>query len=200
MFRRWFELQGKMPLKVDRTCGHIDRFVEIMFRPPSTSSTPGGDRRRPPVRKAVPGDLADRAARLQAGRDPARAIRWSGDDKALIKIFRVIEQDEPSHWAPYDGWLKAQRQARAQMVGARDRQLHPFRAAVPQAADPVPQPVAASGAANGPTPASRRKSGRRVTDFGGFRCVKRLARLVRTHQRPNVAPKKRGPKAREVVS
>src|ERR1700761_4945578 len=32
MFKRWFELQGKMPLKVDRTCGHIDRFVEIVFR------------------------------------------------------------------------------------------------------------------------------------------------------------------------
>jgi hypothetical protein len=24
----------------------------------------------------------------------------------LAKIFRVIEQDEPSHWAPYDGWLR----------------------------------------------------------------------------------------------
>jgi hypothetical protein len=32
MFRRWFEAQGRMPLLVDRTCGHIDRFVEIMFR------------------------------------------------------------------------------------------------------------------------------------------------------------------------
>ena len=32
MFRRWFELRGTMPLMVDRTCGHIDRFVEIMFR------------------------------------------------------------------------------------------------------------------------------------------------------------------------
>ena len=31
MFRRWFELQGKMPLKVDRALGHIDRFVEIIF-------------------------------------------------------------------------------------------------------------------------------------------------------------------------
>ena len=28
-------------------------------------------------------------------------------DKTLIKIFRIIEKDEPSHWAPYDGWLKA---------------------------------------------------------------------------------------------
>jgi hypothetical protein len=24
-----------------------------------------------------------------------------------MKIFRIIEQDEPSHWAPYDGWLRA---------------------------------------------------------------------------------------------
>src|SRR6185436_9595593 len=32
MFRRWFERQGKMPLAVDRACGHIDRFVGIMFR------------------------------------------------------------------------------------------------------------------------------------------------------------------------
>src|SRR6195952_1786713 len=31
MFQRWFELQGKMPLKVDRALGHIDRFVEIIF-------------------------------------------------------------------------------------------------------------------------------------------------------------------------
>src|SRR3954452_10725893 len=32
MFRRWYEKRGQMPLFVDRTCGHIDRFVEIMFR------------------------------------------------------------------------------------------------------------------------------------------------------------------------
>ena len=32
MFRRWFERRGTMPIAVDRTCGHIDRFVEIMFR------------------------------------------------------------------------------------------------------------------------------------------------------------------------
>src|SRR5690242_1288642 len=31
MFRRWFERRGCMPFEVDRTCGHIDRFVEIMF-------------------------------------------------------------------------------------------------------------------------------------------------------------------------
>src|SRR4051794_37435381 len=31
MFKRWFERHGIMPLAVDRTCGHIDRFVGIMF-------------------------------------------------------------------------------------------------------------------------------------------------------------------------
>ena len=31
MFKRWFERRGRMPLKVDRTCGHIDRFIEGVF-------------------------------------------------------------------------------------------------------------------------------------------------------------------------
>ncbi|MFY8195659.1 MAG: ferritin-like domain-containing protein, partial [Novosphingobium sp.] len=31
MFKRWFELQGRMPLAVDSTCGHIDRFIEKVF-------------------------------------------------------------------------------------------------------------------------------------------------------------------------
>ena len=28
MFRRWFERRGVMPLALDRTFGHIDRFIE----------------------------------------------------------------------------------------------------------------------------------------------------------------------------
>lgn len=31
MFRRWFELQGRMPLAIDRACGHIDHFIERVF-------------------------------------------------------------------------------------------------------------------------------------------------------------------------
>ena len=27
-------------------------------------------------------------------------------DARLMKIFRIIHEDEPSHWAPYDGWLE----------------------------------------------------------------------------------------------
>jgi hypothetical protein len=28
-------------------------------------------------------------------------------DSTLTRIFRIIEKDEPSHWAPYDDWLRA---------------------------------------------------------------------------------------------
>ena len=74
MFKRWFELQGKMPLTVDRTCGHIDRFVEIMFRRRIDDlDTDEVICERPAVRAALPGDLADRAARDEAGRHPAEA-------------------------------------------------------------------------------------------------------------------------------
>jgi len=24
-----------------------------------------------------------------------------------MKIFKIIKKDEPSHWEPYDGWLRA---------------------------------------------------------------------------------------------
>lgn len=27
-------------------------------------------------------------------------------DRTLMKIFRIIEHDEPSHWEPYDLWLR----------------------------------------------------------------------------------------------
>src|SRR5687768_16473572 len=32
MFRRYFETLGRKPFLVDRTVGHIDRFIRIMFR------------------------------------------------------------------------------------------------------------------------------------------------------------------------
>jgi hypothetical protein len=107
MFKRWFELQGKMPLKVDRTCGHIDRFVEIMFRRTIDDLDT----------KAVIADdaLFEKLCRVislteQRGYKQVEILLKHPlvrHDKVLIKIFEVIERDEPSHWAPYDGWLKA---------------------------------------------------------------------------------------------
>jgi hypothetical protein len=107
MFRRWFERRGVMPIAVDRTCGHIDRFVAIMFG----SAIDDLD---PLLVVARPG-LFERMCRVisltekRGHRQVEILLRHPmvRTDRALMKIFRIIEQDEPSHWAPYDQWLQA---------------------------------------------------------------------------------------------
>lgn len=107
MFRRWFERRGMMPIAVDRTCGHIDRFVGIMFR----STIDGLD----PLRIVGDDGLFERMCRVvslteKRGHRQVQILLnhpiVQGDTR-LMKIFRIIEEDEPSHWAPYDGWLRA---------------------------------------------------------------------------------------------
>jgi hypothetical protein len=107
MFRRWFERRGKMPIAVDRTCGHIDRFVGIMFR----STIDELD----PLRIVGRDDLFERMCRVvslteKRGHRQVQILLKHPivmGDARLMKIFRIIEEDEPSHWAPYDGWLQA---------------------------------------------------------------------------------------------
>jgi hypothetical protein len=106
MFRRWFELQGKMPLRVDRTCGHIDRFVEIVFRRTidelDTDALASDDAFEKLCRVI---SLTERRGYKQV--DILLRHPLVTGDKVLMKIFKIIEKDEPSHWAPYDGWLEA---------------------------------------------------------------------------------------------
>ena len=107
MFRRWFERRGVMPFALDRAFGHIDRFIEIMFR----TSIDRLDTQAIIDRDA----LFERLCRVIAltERRGYRQVEvllrhpLVRDDKALIKIFTIIEKDEPSHWTPYEGWLKA---------------------------------------------------------------------------------------------
>ena len=107
MFRRWFERRGVMPLAVDSTCGHIDRFVGIMFGTSIDELDPQLVVRRD--------DLFERLCRVislterRGARQVDILLRHSivRSDRSLMKIFRIIEEDEPSHWAPYDGWLAA---------------------------------------------------------------------------------------------
>jgi len=106
MFKRWFQKRGEMPLSVDRTCGHIDRFVEIVFG------------------KRI--DDLDIDSFVEQGNfeELCRVISLTEQrgyrqveillrhpivlgDRSLTKIFQVIKQDEPRHWSPYDRWLKA---------------------------------------------------------------------------------------------
>ena len=106
MFKRWFELRGMRPLCVDRTFGHIDRFIEIMFGRSIDSLD---------TQAVIDNDhLFERLCRVislteQRGYKQVEILlanRFVKSDPALTKIFEVIKRDEPSHWAPYDGWLK----------------------------------------------------------------------------------------------
>jgi hypothetical protein len=107
MFRRWFERRNVMPLSMGRGFGHIDRFIEILFRIPierlNTQVVIEND------------DLFERLCRVislteQRGFRQVEILlknRFVRSDPVLVKIFEIIHKDEPSHWAPYDGWLRA---------------------------------------------------------------------------------------------
>ena len=107
MFRRWFELQGRMPLKVDRACGHIDHFIETIF----------GCKIEDLDTEAIVanGDEFEKLCRViliteQRGMDQVEVLLKNShirSDKAMKRIFEVVEVDEPSHWMPYDSWLRA---------------------------------------------------------------------------------------------
>jgi hypothetical protein len=107
MFRRWFEKRGQMPLSVDRMCGHIDRFVEIMFRSTidnlDTHSIIAEDRLFEKLCRVI--SLTEKRGYRQVEVLLKHPI--VRHDPGLMKIFKIIKKDEPSHWEPYDGWLRA---------------------------------------------------------------------------------------------
>ena len=106
MFRRWFELRGRMPLAVDRTCGHIDRFIEAVFGCPIEAL----DTRRIIAQPAEFEKLC-RVIMLteQRGFAQVRLLLQNHtvqSDPVMARIFRSIHRDEPSHFLPYQHWLE----------------------------------------------------------------------------------------------
>lgn len=106
MFKRWFELRGTRPIAVDRAFGHIDRFIEIMFGRTidSLDTQEVIDRDELFERMCRVISLTEKRGYKQV--EILLANRFVKSDPALVKIFQVIKKDEPSHWAPYDGWLR----------------------------------------------------------------------------------------------
>jgi uncharacterized ferritin-like protein (DUF455 family) len=106
MFRRWFELQGRKPMALDRHFGHIDRFIEIMFRQTidrlDTEDIVARDELFERLCRVI--SLTEQRGYRQV--ETLLANRFVRSDPALVRIFEVIRRDEPSHWAPYDGWLR----------------------------------------------------------------------------------------------
>ena len=107
MFRRWFELRGVMPLKVDRTCGHIDHFIESVFGCTiddldTDAIVANGDEFEKLCRVIM---ITEQRGMAQV--DTLLKNRHIRSDKAMRRIFEVVEKDEPDHWMPYDAWLRA---------------------------------------------------------------------------------------------
>ena len=105
MFKRWFEKRDIMPLFVDRTCGHIDRFVELVFRKRIDDLD---------IDSFIESGNFEELCRVislteQRGYQQVEILLRHPlilNDRGLTKIFQVIKQDEPRHWAPYDRWIK----------------------------------------------------------------------------------------------
>lgn len=106
MFRRWFEIEGRMPLAVDRTCGHIDHFIfKIFGRTIEDLDT-----------QAIIADAGEfqklcRVIMLteQRGMRQVEILLTNShvrSNRAMLRIFQVVEKDEPDHWKPYQAWLR----------------------------------------------------------------------------------------------
>ena len=113
MFRRWFERQGRMPLQVDRGVGHIDRFIQWIFRCTIEELDTGTVVANP--------DQFEQLCRVimlteQRGYAQVRIIlknRLIMSDPVMKKIFEIIHRDEPDHFLPYQRWLERQGRATA---------------------------------------------------------------------------------------
>ncbi|HKX80404.1 MAG TPA: ferritin-like domain-containing protein [Novosphingobium sp.] len=105
MFKRYFETQGAMPYRVDRTCGHIDRLIEKTFGTTiddmEVDAIVADDALFKKLCRIIV--LTERRGERQLEvllRSPAVL-----SDKTLTRIFEVIRKDEPDHWQPYQYWL-----------------------------------------------------------------------------------------------
>ena len=115
LFRTWFERQGRMPLAVDKSCAHIDRIIRLTFG----CDIDGLDTARVVADDALFARLCrvivltEQRGLWQVGK--LLRMRAITENRGINAIFKVIEQDEPSHWLPYDGWLRGRGEDRAKL-------------------------------------------------------------------------------------
>ena len=113
MFRRWFERQGRMPLRVDSRCGHIDRFIQWVFG--CTIEELDTDT---VIASPAQFEQLCRVIMLteQRGLRQVEVLLRSGPvraDPVMNRIFRIVHADEPDHFLPYQRWLERHGKATA---------------------------------------------------------------------------------------
>ena len=113
MFRRWFERQGRMPLKVDSGVGHIDRFIQWVFHCSIEDLDTGHI-----LANADEFEQLCRVIMLTEQRGYAQVEiilknKLIMSDPILKRIFQIVHKDEPDHFLPYQRWLERQGRATA---------------------------------------------------------------------------------------
>lgn len=106
MFRNYFKQSGRMPFEIDATYGYIDLFINAIFK------TPLEELNRDEI-------LADdrmffKLCRLimmtefRGMKQVATLLKnpLIKQQPILLKIFKIVERDEPSHCYPYQYWLQ----------------------------------------------------------------------------------------------
>ena len=106
MFRRWFERRGVMPLSLDRSFGHIDRFVEIVFHRTIDNLDTQAVINRDDLFERLCRVISTTERRGYRQLEVLLRNKMVLSDPILTRIFRIILKDEPSHWAPYESWLR----------------------------------------------------------------------------------------------
>lgn len=109
MFKRWFELQGHMPLAVDRGYGHIDRFIGIAFGRAIDQLDVGEVVADPALFEKLCRVIVLTEQRGLAQVEVLLRNRLIRADAAMLRIFEVIHRDEPAHFLPYRAWLEQER-------------------------------------------------------------------------------------------
>ena len=113
MFRRWFERRGRCRWQ---STGLADISIALSTLCSESRSTAREPSWLPTTCSSdVPRGVVDRTARVSSGGNFVRSTRSSSAIRTLMKIFRIIREDEPQAIGqPYDRWiamLMADRQA-----------------------------------------------------------------------------------------
>lgn len=107
MFKRYFEQIGRMPFAVDRSVGHIDRLIRLTFGcgidDLDTDAVTADDALFLKLCRIIM--ITEIRGMNQL--DIILEDRLVRSDERLVRIYKVIRKDEPSHWIPYRDWLLA---------------------------------------------------------------------------------------------
>ncbi|MFL6857683.1 MAG: ferritin-like domain-containing protein [Allosphingosinicella sp.] len=106
MFKRWFEARGEMPYLVDRACGQIDRMIRLTFGCHIDDLDTQDVIDRDDLFAKLCRVIMLTEVRGMRQVDILLAHPAVKADKGLMKIFHVVERDEPSHWMPYEAWIR----------------------------------------------------------------------------------------------